>query len=309
MKILFFGLGSIGQRHVCILLENYQHDLYAFRSGVNDKQNSLDIKELYSWDEVKKLSPEVAFITNPTNLHIKTAIKCAEMGCKLFIEKPIDKDMNQLDKLIKMVKKKNLVTYIAYCLRFHPVIKKLKEYVDANKVLHTRVVCTSFYPLWRPGRDYLKAYSANSNLGGGVVLDLSHEIDYVFYLFGSINKLKASFSKRGKVTIDAEDYADILMSTESSPVNIHINFLSQLPQRYIQIDFEDLTIIGDILNAEIREYKNEMLYKSLKLDYDNGQEYKEQIKYFFDNINNPKMMNNLEEAADLFKEIISFKNG
>lgn len=308
MKVIFFGLGSIGQRHANILLNDYKFDLYAFRSGIDNAHNELGIKELHSWDEVRKLHPAVAFITNPTFRHIETAIRCAEIGCKLFIEKPIDKDINELDQLIRLVRKNNLVTYVAYCLRFHPVIAKLKQYFNQNKVLHLRAVCTSFYPLWRPTRDYLKTYSANSSLGGGVILDLSHEIDYVAYFLGSVNKLSGNFSKRGKVTLDAEDFSDILVSTDLSPANIHINFFSQLRQRYIQIDFENLTVVGDIINAEIKEYKDETLQKSLKLDYDKGQEYKEQIKYFFDNINNSSMMNNLIEAGDLFKKIVSFKN-
>lgn len=309
MKIIFFGLGSIGQRHAKILLKDYKHNLYAFRSGIDTIPNKLGIQELNSWNEVSDLKPDVAFITNPTSLHIQTAIKCAEIGCKLFIEKPIDKDLKGLDELIDIVKKKNLVSYIAYCLRFHPIIEKLKEYINERKVLHLRAVCTSFYPLWRPGGDYLKIYSANLKLGGGVVFDLSHEIDYITYLLGSVNKLSGNFSKRGKVTVDAEDFSDILLLTDLAPVNIHINFFSHLRQRYVQIDFDGMTVIGDIVNAEVKEYKDEKLQKTLKLNYDNGQEYKSQIEYFFDNINNPKMMNNLEEASDLFRKIAAFKNG
>lgn len=309
MKIIFFGLGSIGQRHADILLKNYKYELNAFRSGVSDTPNSLGIKELHSWDEVKKLNPDVAFITNPTNLHIATAIKCAEAGCKLFIEKPIGKDLNGLDKLIKIVKQKNLVTYVAYNLRFHPVIIKLKEYTAKFKSLHARVVCTSFLPNWRSNTNYLKSYTANSKMGGGVILDLSHELDYVSYLLGSINKLDGNFSKRNKVTVDAEDYADILVSINSGPCNIHINFLSQLNQRYVQIDFEGFTIIGNLISPEILEYADYKLKGKLKFDYYRDLPYEQQLKYFFDNIGNPKMMNNLIEAADLYKKIIQFKHG
>src|SRR5437660_1398185 len=105
MKIIFFGLGSIGQRHAKILLKNYQHDLFAFRSG-KSKKNDLGIKELRSWGDVEKVKPDVAFITNPTSLHIKTAIKLASLNCKLFIEKPIDSQVDELEKLIKLVKTK-----------------------------------------------------------------------------------------------------------------------------------------------------------------------------------------------------------
>lgn len=307
MKIVFFGLGSIGQRHAKILLSNYQCDLYAFRSGVKDEPNLLGIKEIHSCNEVKNLEPDIVFITNPTYLHIETAIKCAEMSCKLFIEKPIDKDLKGLDKLLEIVNDKKLVTYVAYNLRFHPVILRLKKYIENQRPLHVRVVCTSYLPTWRPDTDYLKSYSANSSMGGGVILDLSHELDYLAYLLGSVNKIVGSFSKRGKVTVDAEDFADMLVSTDSAPANIHINFLSQLRQRYIQVDFENLTIIGDIISAQVTEYEDGKLVKTIKLDYDKGQEYKEQMKYFFENINNPDMMNNIKEAENLYRKIIAFK--
>lgn len=309
MKIIFFGLGSIGQRHAKILLKDYKHNLYAFRSGINTIPNKLGIQQLNSWNEVSDLKPDVAFITNPTALHIETATKCAEIGCKLFIEKPIGKDVNGLDGLINIVKKKNLVTYVAYNLHLHPVIKIIKEYLDREKPLYARVVCTSFLPSWRPNTDYLKSYSANVSMGGGVILDLSHELDYVNYLFGGIKKITGNFAKLGNVTVDAEDYADMLVVSGNISLNIHLDFLSQLKQRYIQIDFNRLTVLGDLINSEIKEYEGEIMKTSLKLKYKPGQEYEEQIKYFFDNIDNPKMMNNLEEASDLFRKIIAFKNG
>lgn len=307
MKIIFLGLGSIGLRHAKILKENYGHELYAFRSDKDSPKNPLGINEVFSWEEVKKINPDLAFITNPTSLHINSAIKSAKLGCKLFIEKPIGKDLKGLEKLLELVKRKNLITYIGYPLRFHPVIKELKKYLLKNEVLHFRVVCTSFLPNWRPGADYLKSYSANAKMGGGVVMDLSHEIDYTNFLLGDIVNLSGKFSKASSVTVDAEDNADIFVTTKICPGNIHINFLSNLSQRYIQLDFEKFSIIGDILNSEIREFRNEKLNKRRKLDYHQAQEYEDQLKYFFKNLNNPKMMNNLSDASRLFKKIITFK--
>lgn len=309
MKIVFFGLGSIGQRQAKILIRNYKFDLYAFRSGIKNTHNQLGIKELHSWVEVEKLKPDVVFITNPTSLHIDTAIKCAKLGCKLFIEKPIGKNTTGLDELLDIIKNKKLVTYLAYNLRFHPVILNLRKYLDGQKPLHTRVVCTSYFPSWRPSTDYLKQYSANVDMGGGVILDLSHELDYITYLFKEILTINGDYGRVSNITIDSEDYVDFLISTKMGPVNVHINFFSNIRQRYIQIDFEKMTVIGDIINSEIKEYEKETLKKTYKLEYDQDQDYTMQIKYFFENIKDSKMMNNLVEASDLFKKILEFKNG
>lgn len=307
MRIVFFGLGSIGQRHAKILLDNYNHELYAFRSGINSNINNLGIKELHSWAEVSKLRPDIAFITNPTSLHIETAINCAEIGCKLFIEKPIGKDLQDLNKLLRIVRERRLVSYVSYHLRFHPVIIYLRKFLVNHQPLHLRIVSTSFYPNWRKGRQHLKVYSANSKMGGGVILDLSHELDYVYFLLGEFKDMKGSFCRRSNVTIDAEDYVDFLINTKKAPANIHINFFSQILQRYVQIDFNDLTLVGDIINAEISEYRNEKLENKFKVDYHKNQPFEEQMKYFFNNINNPSMMNNLLEAEKLYRKIIEFK--
>ena len=101
----------------------------------------------------------------------------------------------------------------------------------------------------------------------------------------------------------------MLVVSNGIPVNIHIDFLSQHRQRYMQIDFEGLTVVGDLIDAEIKEFEGGKIKSRIRLEYTQGQEYKEQMKHFFDNIDNPKMMNNLLEAAGLFKKIILFKNG
>lgn len=307
MKVLFCGLGAIGQRHAKILQEKYRYELYAFRSEKNGKKNSLGIKELFSWEEVVLLKPDIVFITNPTSLHIETAIKCAALGCKLFIEKPIGSNLNNLDKLIDIVQRYKITTFIAYPLRFHPILIKLKQYFKKHKFLHLRAVCTSYYPLWRPNQDYLKKYSANKNLGGGVILDLSHELDYVSYLLGDILRINGEFSKRSNITVDTEDWTDMLITADLGPANIHINFLSHQRQRFIQIDFEDISVVGDIITSEIREYKKEKLIKHKSFDIPGNYMYEQQIKYFFKNLNNPTMMNSLIDAEKIYRKIIRFK--
>src|SRR5437868_582658 len=138
MKILFFGLGSIGSRHIRILQKKYSHQLFAFRSKKTSIKNELRVKEIYSWEEVEKINPDIAFITNPTALHLDTAALCAELGIKLFIEKPIRSSSKGLNKLQKIVREKNLVTYVAYNLRFHPVLNELKKYFSEHDFLHLK---------------------------------------------------------------------------------------------------------------------------------------------------------------------------
>ena len=308
MKIIFLGLGSIGKRHADILRNGYHHELFAFRSDPDSKKNEFDIKEIFSWEELSKLKPHIAFITNPTSLHIETAIKCAKLGCSLFVEKPLGANSKNLDELLQIVQQNKIVTYVAYNMRFHPVIQRIKkDYIDKYAFFDMRVVCTSFLPDWRPETSFKKNYSARSDLGGGVILDLSHEIDYSRYLLGNIKEIKGTFDRRADITVDTEDYSDILLLTEKGPVNIHINFLSQIRQRKIEIDFDGISIIGDLINFSISEYQSSKLTKSYHLEKDYNACYKEQIRYFLNNVENLHMMNNIFDSSSLFKKIISFK--
>jgi predicted dehydrogenase len=309
-KIVFFGLGSIAKKHIKLIQNGHpEFSLYAFRDHKKKREASL-LKEIYSWEEIDKLKPDIAFITNPTFLHIQTAINCAKRGMTLFIEKPIGVDDKNLNILIEIVEKKNLATYVGYNLRFHPIIEAIKEYLKEYSFLHMRVFTTSYLPNWRTTRNHLETYSAKSKEGGGVILDLSHEVDYVSYLLNGVKHIKGQFGRRSKkITVDAEDYADLLLETECGPVNIHINFLSQVRQREIWIDFEEISIKADLIGSTINEYRNEKIVNEKCFDCGEDISYIRQLNYFFSNTDNSRMMNSLFEAIDVFKKLLDFKRG
>ena len=307
MRIIFFGLGSIATRHARILQTNFSHELFAFRSKKGGKENELGIKEVYGWDEVEKLKPEVAFITNPTSMHIETALKCAKLGMHLFIEKPLSHSMEGIAELTELCREKKLTCYTAYCMRFHPVVKELKEYLCDRKILHVRAAVSSYLPNWRPGTDHRKRYSALAAQGGGVILDLSHEFDYIEYLFGAVENMQGWYGRISDVTVDAEDAADVVMTAGGVPINLHMNFMSRFEERKVIVDFEGGYAIGDIRNNRVEvmenDRKEEKTFTTTRDDY-----FKEQLDYFFANIGNPEIMNNLEESSGLLKKILAFKH-
>jgi len=311
MKIIIFGLGSIGKKQTKLLLEMYKHKLFVFRSNRESTPNKLGIEEVYSWRDVEDLSPDVAFITNPTYLHIKTAIKCVKLGMDLFLEKPIGADAKGLKTLLGIVRKKKLTTYVAYCMRFHPVIEDLKQclytHKESKNFMHCNILASSYLPEWRPSRDYETIYSAQSQKGGGVILDLSHEIDYAQHLFGEILDIQGTFGKISKLKITAEDYADILMKCEKAVVNLHMNFFSKNKKRNLRIDFANHSYIeADLLKNTIVENRKGKV-KRRKYDLKQDHMYRQQLKYFFENIENKKMTNNIFDASTLYKKILKFK--
>ena len=312
MKVVFFGLGSIGKRQARLLKANFNHKLYAFRSG-EERGNELGIPELYDWDSLDRLKPDVAFITNPTKNHIPTALACAERKINLFIEKPLSHNLENVSLLMNKVEKHNLTAYVAYCLRFHPVIMWMKEHLIKHKPIHVSAYASSYLPDWRPGINHLEHYSAKAQSGGGVILELSHEIDYLCYLLGEPTEIHRNYGKISSVTIDAEDFADLLLTFGNAPVNLHLNFFSRLNRREIIIDFNDHTIVGDLLSNEVKviassskssENNSEEIIK-FNLNRDNL--YLSQLEYFFNNFKNPAIMNNLGESMDIFRILIKIK--
>lgn len=307
MKILFFGLGSIGIRRARILIDNFRHELYAFRSTDRPAGNSLGIREVRTWGEVKNLKPDVAFITNPTFLHVETALKCALSGMHLFIEKPLSHNLDGLSSLESVCRKKKLTCYVGYCLRFHPVIEKMRELIRSKKVRHARVTCTSYLPDWRQGQDFRKSYSVSSKKGGGVILELSHELDYIQHLFGKIDKLEGSFGRSSCLAQDAENFADILITAGRTFVNVHLDYFSRISERSIKVDFDGGYAGGDLMSGRI-----DYLYRGVKnifrFDMDRDKYLKKEMRYFFDNIGKASIMNSLRKARPLLEKIVEMKS-
>lgn len=302
-KILIIGLGSIGRRYARLLPGLGKFELYALRSGKGEPCSG--VKDLYSWAEVKRVSPKVAFITNPTSLHISTAVKCAKLGMHLFIEKPLDMRLNGLAELKKIIKQKQLSSYVAYNLRFHPGIQDLKAIVAREGFRHAEVRCSSWLPEWRPGTDYRKSYSANAKLGGGVVLDLSHETDYAEYIFGEVSAIKGTARRYSGVTVDTEDTADMeLRLKKGGSVNVHVDYCTRRTERLIKAatkkDFYEL----DLAQGHLLSLGGAAKDKTYSVDRDFT--YKAELEYFFSRLGK-KMMNDLDEAACLLEKLIKFK--
>lgn len=306
LKILICGLGSIGKRHAKLLKEHFDHQLFALRTHRGQAINDLGIPELQSWEEADRQSFDAAFITNPTFLHISTALECAKRKMNLFIEKPIDCKREGLAALLKQVEEKNLTSYVAYPLRFHPVLQTLKERLKGQKILHSRMICASFMPHWRSRQNDRQNYSSYSEQGGGVVLDLSHEIDSTAYLFGEIKKIDGCFARVSDLTIDSEDTADLVIFQAEGVTHLHLDYFSHNPQRIIEVDTPEFSLRADLWNHTLDTLKDSKPARQ-HFSAAGDEMYLSQLKYFFQNLNNSRMQNNLFDAVPIFEKIIEFK--
>jgi predicted dehydrogenase len=258
LKILFFGLGSIGKKHAKIIKNKFDFDLFAYRTNKGQENNDLKIKEFESLDDAFSINPDIAFITNPTFLHIETALECVRRNIDIFIEKPISNSLEKVDVLASKIKKNNIFTYVAYNMRFHPVICNLKKIIsEKGKPIYFSGICSSYLPEWRPNQDYSLSYSAKKELGGGVILDLSHEFDYINWLFGDIKKIDGVCGKISDLNIDSEDILIAQLTCNLGIIgNLHLDYFSQNAERKIQVYYNDVYIEANLIKNTIKIIKD-----------------------------------------------------
>jgi predicted dehydrogenase len=306
-KVLICGLGSIGARHARIFKDRLGCEVAALR--VKGRGNSLGVPELRTWQEAAAFSPDVAVISNPTSEHVPAAIVCAKLGAHLMIEKPLSDSVKGLSELQRLCRARKRACYVAYPLRFHPVIKAARNFLKGKKVLHARVVCSSYLPDWRPGRDVRKVYSARKAQGGGVVLDLSHEFDYIEYCLGLIKAMAGVSGRVSGVTVDAEDFADVVVLTKrGTHVNVHLDYFSRKPERGFMFLFPDGYMEGDLQNNSLTiSVRGKKRAFSYSLDRDDI--FVAQARYVLGNLTNARMMNSLPEAEPLLRKILEFRHG
>ena len=301
MKVLIIGLGSIAIKHIeAIKKINQNAIIYALRSS-NNANNFKDIIDLYS---IKDVPNDIDFIliSNTTSLHSKTILNVIDFNKPLFIEKPVFDSVINNDEIVRLIKEKNIKTYVACNLRFHPALNFIKSYLNSNilKLNEVNVYCGSYLPKWRPLQDYTKSYSANQKLGGGVHLDLIHELDYTIWIFGKPINYNSIKRKVSNLLIDTFDYTNYNLSYPDFNVSITLNYYRSTPKRQIEIILENETLICDLLTSTILNNENQIIFTDNEFDF--SKTYLDQMNYFIDNLENDNIyMNDINESFEILK--------
>ena len=303
MRILIIGLGSIAKKHIKALKSlSEEFKIYALRSSL-DANKYEDVINIFNLDDTVF---DFAIISNPTHLHFKYIKLLASKSIPLFIEKPAVHSLDNLDEILNLVAKKKVTTYVACNLRFHPCLKFLKEKIDNQnlRINEINVYCGSYLPDWRPGLDFKKIYSANPKMGGGVHLDLFHEIDYVTWLFGQPKSYSSFKRSVSSLSIDSIDYANYILEYKNFTTSIILNYYRKKVKREIEIVFDQATWNVDLINNTIKTDLGEVIYKIKQFDI--LQTYKFQLSYFLDCLKEKKTpMNSFEDSISALKICLS----
>ena len=301
MKILIIGLGSIAQKHIASILKLFPETIfYALRSNINSK-NSINVKNLFNLNEIP-IDIDFIIISNPTNLHASTIKNFLFLNKPIFIEKPVFDSIEENIDIKNLIKNTAIKTYIACNMRFHPSLIFLKEFIEKSnkKINEVNVYCGSYLPTWRENTNYTESYSANKTRGGGVHLDLIHELDYAIWLFGFPLNYNSTKRKVSQLEMDSFDYSFYNLHYKGFNLSIILNYYRISPKREIEILLEDDILVCDLLNSEIRNSKNEIIF--VDNTYNINKTYLSQAEYFINNLkSNEAYMNNIDESFDILK--------
>lgn len=298
MKVIIIGLGSIAKKHISALRKiNSEIKFFALRSNKNAEEYE-DVINLFNLKKLSEYQFDFCIISSPTANHAKDIELLISFNIPLFIEKPLFNTINN-QSLIEEIKSKNIKTYVACNLRFLDCINFVKEeFIDNSDLIINEVnsYCGSYLPDWRPNVDFRKTYSANENMGGGVHIDLIHEIDYLYWFFGSPIKVNKIFKRNSSLNISAFDYANYSLEYKNFTSSVILNYYRRDAKRYVEILFNEYTIYVDLLTNSV--YKNGDLIFSSKQKIEDT--YKPQLEYFISNISKYSF-NDITEAFEVLK--------
>ena len=257
MKFLIAGLGSIGRRHFRNLLSLGERDIVLYRTH----HSTLPDDELASFPVETDLraalayQPQAVIISNPTALHLEVAIPAAQCGCHLLIEKPISHSMARLDELQQAVNQNHVRVLVGLQFRFHPGMLQIRRLLIDEAIgepLSVQAHWGEFLPAWHPWEDYKQAYASRPELGGGVVLTLSHPLDYLRWFFGEVESLSAITSQKG-LNLPVEDEAEILLRFKNGVLGeVHLDYNQRPPAHGLEIIGTHGTIRWDNSDGTVR---------------------------------------------------------
>ena len=250
-RALIVGAGSIGMRHAEVLTSLDSE--VAFVSSRADL-----VQNTYSSivEAITEFNPDYVVISNPTALHSQAFqdLTAAGFSGRVLVEKPAN-----IASTLALPGTFSSV-HVAYNLRFHPVMMALRSELQGKKIFSVQAYAGQDLTTWRPGRDVKEQYSAKTSQGGGVLRDLSHELDYLQWLFGNAKEVVALGGRLGSLTVDSDDSWSVLFTTElAQQVSLSINYFDIPGSRAVRVVTETATILADFIagtlsvNGEIRK--------------------------------------------------------
>jgi predicted dehydrogenase len=292
MRCLVVGCGSIGERHI----KNLQ-DLSVENVSILDKnlERLQYIKEKYrvtsfeNLEEALRQDFDIVFVCTPPSSHISISTKAVHHEHHVFIEKPLSNNMTDVETLSQSAKRKKKKIFVGYNFRFQQGLQYVKKLIESKRIgdIYTaRGEFGQFLPDWRPWQDYKNSYTAKKDLGGGIILDGSHELDYMRWFFGEVKDVFCFSEKISNLQVETEDVAEILIHFKNEILcHIHLDFIRPGYTRTCEIVGETGVIRWDFLLDEVKVFdKEKNTWNSTIFSTDVNDMYYKELRHVFDTI-------------------------
>ena len=261
MKFLIAGLGSIGRRHFRNLIALGEKDIVLLRT----RKATLPDDEVAGYPvetdlahALKKYKPAAVIVANPTSMHLDVAIPAAQAGCHILLEKPVSHSLDGLDVLQRTAGQSGSRILVGFQFRYHPTLNKAHQFIQSNalgKILTFHAHWGEYLPQWHPWEDYRQSYAARAELGGGVIVTLTHPLDYLHYLLGDVESLWSFNGHISPLELDVEDAAEIGLKFVNGAVGgVHVNYFQRPPVHRWEIVGTKGTLRWDNADGVLHHY-------------------------------------------------------
>ena len=294
VRALVVGLGSIGRRHVRNLKQlEPEAEIIVWRrphSG-NDLGDTAPLVDgvVTSREEALTLGADVALITNPAPFHVPCAIDLARSGTHIFVEKPLSHTLEGVDALLDDCRARALVLMVGYNFRFYKPLQLARQALADGRIgplVSIRAEVGQYLADWRPGTDYREGVSARKDLGGGVLLELSHELDYVGWLGGEVESVYAQTGRLSDLDIDVEDTAEVVLRFACGAIgSVHLDMVQRPTTRCCRIVGTQGTLTWDGMSHQVRLYSPTTdSWRDIHPagDMDRNEMYLEELRHFLE---------------------------
>lgn len=312
LNISVIGLGSIGARHAKSLISLKKKlnikDIKCFDTNIKRAEKfSRENKQAKICTNLKETvqNSQIIFICVPTSLHLPIWKKIKKFGkFHYFIEKPLSHDLKNCREFIKFQKNNKKKAVVGYALRFYDLMIKTKKLLGkglVGKILNVRAESGFYLPFWHPWEDYKSFYMSSKKGGGGALLDDSHEIDYLIWMFGDIKYVQGVYSTISNLKITSDDYTSMILEFKNGITGeVHFDLLQPDESRYLKVIGSKGVMVADLIKNEIRYNTIENLkWKFIRFKKNHPKYFRNQQLSAFNYFSNKK--NKSVSAEEAFK--------
>jgi spore coat polysaccharide biosynthesis protein SpsF len=290
--VLVAGAGSIGRRHLGNLRKLGLTQLAVCDPDAARQEYAASEFQVQCFSTfeagLKTFQPELVLVCTPPVHHIPQAKQALQGGAHVFIEKPVSDKLDGVIEIEEQAVRRGLTVQVGYNLRFNPGIQLLKRLTEEGvpgRILWARAEVAQYLPEWRPWQDYRESYTARRELGGGIILDASHEIDYMLWLLGAPRELACMAGQVGGMDVNVEDCATILIRFASgAQADIHMDFVQRNASRLCVLAGESATLEWYYARNEVSIIRPGNEREIIKYEFETNQMYVAELDDFLSRV-------------------------